>query len=123
MALTGADLITMLGNLDPSTSEAERIKLAGYTFMRQGKERLNRAAFYKALNAASPLTSALSGRRGSDEAATRRRGRSLGYQTAVLTQGHAVLGRAYVEHLGAKAGDRLKITPSIGTLTIELVRN
>lgn len=110
----------MLGNLEPSTSEAERIKLAGYTFMRQGKERLNRAAFYKALNAA---TCALSGRRGSDEAATRRRGRSLGYQTAVLTQGHAVLGRAYVEHLGAKAGDRLKITPSIGTLTIELVRN
>ena len=120
MPLSGADLINMLANLDPSTSEAERIKLAGYTFMRQGKERLNRAGYYKALTAANPATSALSGRRGSD---TTKRSRTLSFQTAVLAQGHAVLGRAYVESLGAKHGDRLQFTPGVGQITVELLRN
>lgn len=111
----------MLGDLDPSVGEPERIKMAGYTFMRQGKERLNRAGFYKALNAASPLTSALSGRRGSDE--TRKRGRALSFKTSVLAQGHAVLGRAYVQQLGGKPGDQLQFTPCGDQITVQLLHD
>ena len=115
--LTGPELIAALVAAPEGTTEAERIRLAGYVYQRQGKESLNRGGFYKALAAADPTLSALAGRQG---AAGRRQ--VLGYTTKVLAKGHAVIGAAYLRQLGAEPGERLNIAPIDGKIIIERVR-
>jgi hypothetical protein len=117
MKLTGSQLIEKLQALGPDTSEPARIRAAGYVFTRQGQERLNRAGFYKALALAHINTATLAGR--PEAKATGYRGRRLSWETSVLTPGHAVIGRRYLDQLDVKPGDRLRIVPEHGALTIE----
>lgn len=112
--LTGSDLIAALKAAPEGATEADRIRLAGYVYQRDGKESLNRGGFYKALAAASPELSALAGRKAS-------KGHRLRFSTKVLANGHAVIGAAYLRHLNAKPHQRLRITPTENALTLELV--
>lgn len=100
MRLTGQDLIHALKNL-PDADQDERIRLAGYVFTRNGEERLNRQAFYKALAEAHDPSLV--------KPATHGRGCRLTNSAAVLRQGHAVIGKAYLQQICATYGDRIAI--------------
>lgn len=113
--LTGSALIDALKAADPALGQDERIRLAGYTFEREGRERLNRAGFHKALaqavapNLAGPVES---------EHQQAPRGRSLTYRASVLAAGHAVVGRCYLQQIGVQPGDQLAIATDQDSITL-----
>lgn len=108
--LTGAALIEALKAADPHLGQDERIRLCGYTFEREGKERLNRGAFNKAL--AQAVAPDLAG------PSARPRGRSLTYRARVLTDGHAVVGRCYLQQIGVQPGDQIAIATDQHSITL-----
>jgi hypothetical protein len=117
--LTGPDLITALKAAPEGATEADRIRLAGYVYQRDGRDSLNRGGFYKALAAASPELSALAGRNTSTCKTST--GHRLRFSTKVLAKGHAVIGAAYLRHLNAQPHQQLRITPSENAITLELM--
>lgn len=117
MRLTGSELIRKLASFGPGVSEPERIRATGYAFTREGKERLCRASFYKALALADPGLNNLAGRQ--ERSTPGRRGPGLSYETAVLGRGHAVIGRPYLNQIGVRPGGRIQITISDGGLHLQ----
>lgn len=117
MPLTGSELLSKLASFGPDVSEAQRIRATGYTFTREGKERLCRASFYKALALADPGLNNLAGRL--EQSAPGRRGPALSYQTAVLGRGHAVVGRPYLQQIGVEPGERIQIKTVEGGVLLQ----
>lgn len=113
MPLTGQELIDALKNVHPDADHDERMRLAGYVFTREGEERFNRQAFYQAVaEALAP---------GIVPPATHGRGRRLTNSATVLKQGHAVIGKAYLQQIGVSHGDRIAITADHDTLSLKKV--
>ncbi len=113
--LTGPDLIAALKAAPQDATEAERIRLCGYVYKKDG--RINRAGFYKALTAADPELSDLAGCNALPALPKDR----LTFQTKIQAGGHAVIGAAYLRHLNAQPHQRLRITPSENAITLELL--
>lgn len=117
MPLTGSELIRKLASFGPGVSESERIRATGYTFTREGKERLCQASFYKALALADPGLNNLAGRQ--ERSTPGRRGPALSYETAVLGRGHAVIGRPYLDQIGVEPGGRIQIKTTESGLLLQ----
>ena len=98
--LTGAALIAKVEEM-PGASKSELVRACGYVSAKKdGGERLNFTAFYEAMAVAqgAPLPQGDAGGGG----------RKLSYTTTVLTTG-VLIGKRYVEMLGLKPGDKLRI--------------
>jgi hypothetical protein len=98
--LTGAALIAKVEEM-PGASKSELVRACGYVSAKKdGGERLNFTAFYEAMAVAqgAPLPQGDAGGGG----------RKLSYTTTVLTTG-VLIGKRYVELLGLKPGDKLRI--------------
>jgi hypothetical protein len=108
--LTGAALIAKVKTM-PGASKSELVRACGYVSAKKdGGERLNFTAFYEAMAVAQgaplPQEDADGG------------GRKLTYATTVLTTGAILIGKRYVELLGLKPGDKLRIMVTQGKISL-----
>ena len=113
MPLTGTELIAALKAAGPDMDHDERIRQAGYVFMRQGEERLNRQAFYRAVTEALEPGLARPKNLG--------RGRPLTSRASVSRGGHVVIGKAYLQQMGVTHGDRVAIDVGPDSLSLKKV--
>jgi hypothetical protein len=105
--LTGAALIAKVEEM-PGASKSELVRACGYvSAKKEGGERRNFTAFYKAMVVAqgTPLPQGDAPLPQGDAGGG---GRKLSYTTTVLTTG-VLIGKRYVELLGLKPGDKLRI--------------
>ncbi len=106
--LTGAELIAKVKAM-PGASKSELVRACGYASQKKdGGERLNFTAYYKALAAAH----------GAPTGAQVPSGRKLPYTAKVITTGALVVGKRYVEQLGLAPGDEVAIKVARGRISL-----
>jgi hypothetical protein len=120
MPLSGSELIEALSKLPASASRGGRCRTAGYvTRLRDGRERLNFAAFYEALATACGSMQGLSLAAPERETQQPRR---LSYRMKAGKPG-AMLGAAYLAQIGAAPGDMLQIEVQDGSRIVVTICN
>lgn len=86
----------------PGASKSELVRAAGYfSLKKDGTERLNFTAFYEALLEAKGTVLG--------EVDHKAPGRKLSYVARVQFNGNLMVGKAYVNQMGAKPGDSYRI--------------
>jgi len=99
--LKGEELLDMVKAMN-GASKSELVRAAGYVTVRKdGVERLNFTGFYEAIVAAKGLIKTVDERQSP--------GRKLSYAATVHFNGSLVVGKGYMEQLGAKPGDGYRI--------------
>ena len=106
---TGKDLLAVI-KAHKNSPMADLIRAAGYvTTNAEGKERLMRAAFYRAAAAAKGLF-------------VRSKpclvGRQLTYEGTVIVTGAVQIGQRYADQIGLKPGDPFKIEVKRGAIAV-----
>lgn len=100
--LQGQALLDKLASLDGAT-DGDRARACGfYSLKKDGSDRINFTAFYKACAMAKGVAFTSSGGRGFPS-------RELSYTGTVGTTGQGIIGPRYIEQLGMKPGDRFTI--------------
>ena len=113
--LTGSELIAKTKELKDVT-ETEKVRACGYvTTSKNGKERCNFNAYYKAIAMAQGYKSSGD----SDKNAIGKGGRKLSYIATVQGNGNLLIGKAYTAILDLKAGDEFEI--KLGRKQIKLL--
>ena len=113
--LTGSELIAKTKELKDVT-ETEKVRACGYvTTSKNGKERCNFNAYYKAIAMAQGYKSSGDG----DKNAIGKGGRKLSYIATVQGNGNLLIGKAYTAILDLKAGDEFEI--KLGRKQIKLL--
>ena len=113
--LTGSELIAKTKELKDVT-ETEKVRACGYvTTSKNGKERCNFNAYYKAIAMAQGYKSSGD----SDKSAIGKGGRKLSYIATVQGNGNLLIGKAYTAILDLKAGDEFEI--KLGRKQIKLL--
>lgn len=113
--LTGSALVAHYeAGVKAGAGKKELAESAGYVRTNaDGTTSVEFTAFNDALLAAKGLVLG--------KATTGKRGRELSYETAVLAQGHAVIGQGYLAQIGAVPGGRLAIAVKGKRLTLEAI--
>lgn len=113
--LTGSALLAHYeAGVKAGARKKELAESAGYTRTNSdGTTSVEFTAFSDALLAAKGVVIG--------KAKAGKRGRELSYETAVLAQGHAVIGQGYLAQIGAEPGGRLAITVKGKRLTLEAI--
>ena len=113
--LTGSELIAKTKELKDVT-ETEKVRACGYvTTSKNGKERCNFNAYYKAIAMAQGYKSS----EDSEKNAIGKGGRKLSYIATVQGNGNLLIGKAYTAILDLKAGDEFEI--KLGRKQIKLL--
>ena len=113
--LTGSELIAKTKELKDVT-ETEKVRACGYvTTSKNGKERCNFNAYYKAIAMAQGYKSSGDG----DKNTIGKGGRKLSYIATVQGNGNLLIGKAYTAILDLKAGDEFEI--KLGRKQIKLL--
>ena len=113
--LTGSELIAKTKELKDVT-ETEKVRACGYvTTSKNGKERCNFNAVYKAIAMAQGYKSSGD----VDKNAIGKGGRKLSYIATVQGNGNLLIGKAYTAILDLKAGDEFEI--KLGRKQIKLL--
>jgi len=113
--LTGSELIAKTKELKDVT-ETEKVRACGYvTTSKNGKERCNFNAYYKAIAMAQGYKSSGDG----DKSTIGKGGRKLSYIATVQGNGNLLIGKAYTAILDLKAGDEFEI--KLGRKQIKLL--
>ena len=113
--LTGSELIAKTKELKDVT-ETEKVRACGYvTTSKNGKERCNFNAYYKAIAMAQGYKSSGD----SDKNTIGKGGRKLSYIATVQGNGNLLIGKAYTAILDLKAGDEFEI--KLGRKQIKLL--
>ena len=103
--LTGSELIAKTKELK-GVSEGERVLACGYfSTSKNGKQRLNFNAYYKAIAIAQGYRSSSD----NETAGIGKGGRKLSYIATVQGNGNLLIGKAYTALLDLKAGDEFEI--------------
>ena len=103
--LTGSELIAKTKELK-GVSEGERVLACGYfSTSKNGKQRLNFNAYYKAIAVAQGYKSSSDNVTGG----IGKGGRKLSYIATVQGNGNLLIGKAYTALLDLKAGDEFEI--------------
>ena len=103
--LTGSDLLAKFKEVE-KLSESEQVRACGYVSTKKnGSERLNYTAYYKALLEAKGMR--MGG--GNSSAGIGKGGRKLSYIATVQGNGNLLIGKAYTALLDLKPGDNFKI--------------
>lgn len=109
--LKGAELLARLHDLPKNASKTDRARACGYVSTKaDGSERVNFTAFYAALLEAQGVRL--------EPAHEGKRGRRLSHVTTVLAQGHAVVGRPYLEAAGIEPGTSLVVKVHRGRVSL-----
>jgi hypothetical protein len=102
--LTGSDLLAKFKEVEELSVE-EQCRVCGYvSTKRDGEQRLNYTAYYKALLEAKGIK--LGGGNASKKG---KGGRKLSYIATVQGNGNLLIGKAYTALLDLKAGDEFEI--------------
>ena len=113
--LTGSELIAKTKELKDVT-ETEKVRACGYvTTSKNGKERCNFNAYYKAIAMAQGYKSSGD----VDKNTIGKGGRKLSYIATVQGNGNLLIGKAYTAILDLKAGDEFEI--KLGRKQIKLL--
>jgi hypothetical protein len=113
LALTSADLLSKVNELG-KVSKSELVRCCGYVSTRKdGSERLNFSAFYKALLEAKGLCLASSNNRRGGPA-----GRKLSNVAKVHFNGNLMVGKAYTTQLELRPGDQFEIKLGHNLITL-----
>tara|TARA_B100000900_G_scaffold390320_1_gene383943 strand:+ start:122 stop:484 length:363 start_codon:yes stop_codon:yes gene_type:complete len=112
--LTGSELLAKFKELG-DISESEKVRACGYVSKKKnGSERLNYTAYYKALLQAKGMNLGDSSTSGIGKG-----GRKLSYVATVQGNGNLLIGKAYTALLDLKAGDEFVI--KLGRKQIKLL--
>lgn len=112
-ALTGKDLLAKVKENDGLTKRELAKECGYYTVGKEGQTRVNLAEFYDALLSAKGIQ--LEPQKSADG-----RGREASYSLTVHKNGQIVIGAAYTQEMGLKAGDEFTI--KLGYKHIHLVK-
>lgn len=105
--LRGDSLLETIDQMN-GMSRSELVRACGYvTRSEDGREHLRFTEFYEAILEAKGVH--LPGRRGRLRAQRTAQGRHLSFNTHVHFNGNLMVGRAYVEKMHLRPGDRLRI--------------
>ena len=103
--LTGSELIAKTKELK-GVSEGEKVLACGYfSTSKNGKQRLNFNAYYKAIAVAQGYRSSSN----NETSGIGKGGRKLSYIATVQGNGNLLIGKAYTALLDLKAGDEFEI--------------
>ena len=115
--LTGAALLEKCKQLE-NLSYEEKAKACGYCFITaNGKERISKAKFNKALLDALGISISVNGDSKPKER-KRKRSPKTGYRLTVQCNGNLLIGAAYTKQMNLKPGDQFEIT--LGRKSIHL---
>jgi hypothetical protein len=113
--LTGQDLLDAVAQ-NPKLRTGDLVRHCGYYRTRQdGSESLNYTGFYKALLEAKGCHFFSDG---SLDASGRGRHRRLSHVASVHQTGQVAIGKSYIDQLGLKPGDKLRIVMGRGCLKL-----
>ena len=112
-ALTGKDLLAKVKENDGLTKRELAKECGYYTVGKEGQTRVNLSEFYDALLSAKGIQ--LEPQKSADG-----RGREASYSLTVHKNGQIVIGAAYTQEMGLKAGDEFTI--KLGYKHIHLVK-
>jgi len=113
-ALTGTELLAKVKELGDA-SKSDLVRAAGYVSTKKdGSERLNFTAFYKALLEAKGVSLGEGAAKGKG-----RGGRSLSFVATVQGNGNLLVGKAYTAMLDLRPGDEFEI--KLGRKQIRLI--
>ena len=114
--LTGSELLAKFKELE-GVSESDKVRACGYVSSKKnGTERLNYTAYYKALLEAKGINLGDTATSGIGKG-----GRKLSYIATVQGNGNLLIGKAYTAILELKAGDEFEI--KLGKKQIKLLRS